>query len=114
MIIRSKIIERADIVHSVVMNEDIVGVWPVIEAMPYTRNNVNNRYVVHLRSEGLVDAEGNKRRYPRGGNDGSGVRGCTYNEWGYFIAELFRIDPEATIGPYKGVDHFHELTRYQF
>jgi len=41
-----------------------------------------------------------------------GVEGkaATWDEWGIFIAALFKFDPEAKIGWYKSYDHFIEFT----
>lgn len=39
---------------------------------------------------------------------------ATWDEHGYFFADLFEIDPEAIIGPYKGVDDFHAKTHYAY
>ncbi len=36
---------------------------------------------------------------------------ATYDEWGYWLAALFAIDPEMLAGNYKGVDSFHALTK---
>jgi hypothetical protein len=30
------------------------------------------------------------------------------------MARLFEIDPDAIVGPYDGVDKFHEMTRYEY
>ena len=35
---------------------------------------------------------------------------ATWTEWGIFIAALFEIDPDATIGHYKGQAEFMRLT----
>lgn len=41
-------------------------------------------------------------------------RAATYDDWGYFIAEVFALDPDAVFGPYKGIEDFHAQTRYKF
>ncbi len=33
------------------------------------------------------------------------------SDWGYWLAELFRIDPNMVAGPYDGDSQFHELTQ---
>jgi hypothetical protein len=38
----------------------------------------------------------------------------TYFEWGILLSNLYSIDPNARIGPYKNSDHFHQLTNNQF
>jgi hypothetical protein len=45
-----------------------------------------------------------KRRVNRQGR--SDAYAATWQAWGWFIAELFNRDPNATIGYYKGVRHF--------
>jgi hypothetical protein len=35
---------------------------------------------------------------------------ATYDEWGWFLAHLFTVDPEAIAGPYGGADDFHRQT----
>ena len=37
-----------------------------------------------------------------------------YDEWGWWMVELFRLDAAAIVGPYNGVGGFHEMTRYRF
>jgi hypothetical protein len=62
------------------------------------------------------------RHYKNGGNMGatSGhyttdrVWAATYDEWGWFIVELFNTDPEAIFGPYKGVRSFHAQTQNKY
>jgi hypothetical protein len=39
---------------------------------------------------------------------------ATYSEWGWFLAEVFRDDPQAICGPYKGLSDFNRKTRDQF
>ena len=39
---------------------------------------------------------------------------ATYEEWGWFIVELFELDNELTFGHYKTLQGFHEYTRYAF
>lgn len=39
---------------------------------------------------------------------------ATYDEWGIWIRALFKVDPEAIIGQYKGVDDFHTQTHGRF
>lgn len=66
---------------------------------------------------------GGKARRPRN-SGGYGAYGngewedprysATWYEWGYFISKIFAIDPDAIVGPYKGIDDFDAKTRYQF
>jgi hypothetical protein len=55
------------------------------------------------------------RHYKNSGTNGAeNVYAATYAEWGWFIAELFAIDPDATFGPYKGIDDFNTKTGFLF
>ncbi len=40
----------------------------------------------------------------------SDERAATFDDWGYFLAEVFQADPDATCGPYKGITDFHNQT----
>jgi hypothetical protein len=44
----------------------------------------------------------------------SNPRAASYDDWGYFIAQLFKLDPDAVFGPYKGVDDFNAQTKHRF
>lgn len=57
------------------------------------------------------DANGRARRAAAGL---PGQTAATYDEWGYWIADLFRRDENAIVGPYKGAQHFDQLTRYEY
>lgn len=54
----------------------------------------------------------------RGANstdNGEGMYAATYDEWGWFIAELFAAEPDAIFGPaYDGVAGFEAATRYAY
>lgn len=39
------------------------------------------------------------------------AKGATYDEWGYWIAQLYVIDSEAIVGPYNDEFDFHRQTR---
>ena len=61
------------------------------------------------------------RRYKNSGRYGaknsgrygadSTVYAASYDEWGWFIAQVFDADPDATFGPYKGIDGFDAMTK---
>jgi hypothetical protein len=38
------------------------------------------------------------------------LRAASYDEWGWFLAALFRADPNAKAGPYKNEPDFHRKT----
>jgi hypothetical protein len=77
---------------------------------------------------GYTDQNGHKmkvRRHKNSGDQGatSGVYAwaATYDEWGYFIAEVFGMDPEARFGGlgksnwgYRSLDDFHAKTGGRF
>lgn len=39
---------------------------------------------------------------------------ASWDEWGWFIAELYAMDENMVFGPYKGYDDFLRKTRYKF
>lgn len=39
---------------------------------------------------------------------------ATWDAWGWFLLDLFTVDPAMIAGPYAGVDQFHELTDDRF
>jgi hypothetical protein len=47
-------------------------------------------------------------------SNGQGNYAATYDEWGWFIAELFDKDADAVFGNYKGRDDFDSQTRWKF
>lgn len=46
--------------------------------------------------------------------NGGGIYAATYDEWGWFIAELFNYDKDAVFGGYKGRDDFNSQTRNKY
>lgn len=53
---------------------------------------------------------GKSRHFKNSGQYGaSRVWAATYDEWGYFIAEVFRRDPGASFGPYKCLADLHAV-----
>lgn len=58
---------------------------------------------------------GDKRRYKNSGQYGaSNIYAATYDEWGYFIKELFELDPELVFGNYRGLEDFNRQTKYAY
>lgn len=41
-------------------------------------------------------------------------KAATYEEWGEFLSDLFNRDPQMIAGRYKGREHFHNLTDWEF
>lgn len=61
------------------------------------------------------DAEPMKgRRQSQHYHDGRRVTGITYDEWGLFIEQIYRRDPDARVGPYKDHGHFMGITDWRF
>jgi len=64
-----------------------------------------------------VKLTGTSSRRPNGGNRGADgdAYAATWDEWGMFLAELFRRDPDATIpGVYESEAHFRWSTGERF
>lgn len=61
---------------------------------------------------------GDGRRRPNTGNRGTdisdGLWAATYDEWGWFIAELFAHDKVAVFGHYVGLAGFDAATRFKY
>ena len=59
---------------------------------------------------------GDGRRFTNGGNRGaSGTSyGAFWEEWGWFISELYAVDPDLVFGHYKTREVFDTMTRYAF
>ena len=60
--------------------------------------------------------KGDGRHYKNSGVNGSDstVYAATYDEWGWFIDELYKLDPNLVFGHYKTRETFDSLTRYAF
>lgn len=86
------------------------GVW-ADTCTPKGSRSRKRAFDVHLSATPGKDRFGKARRAPQTPN---GARAATYDEWGLFIAQVFRLDPDAIFGPYKGRDHFNELTRFNY
>lgn len=71
---------------------------------------------VHLVAD--VKEPGSKRRRPNNGvvgYDGSEVWAATWDEWGWFLAEVFRLDPQAKCAAWYPTEAaFHERTKHRF
>lgn len=60
------------------------------------------------RIELLCNAESGRYATNSGTYGANGYnRAASWSAWGYFIAELFLLDPKATIGVYNGLAAFH-------
>jgi hypothetical protein len=70
-----------------------------------------------IRLEWLGEKQkGDGRRYTNSGNGGASTKayGAFWEEWGWFIDELYSVDPDLVFGPYKTREVFDEMTRYAF
>lgn len=69
-------------------------------------------YEIQLGTDDKTSGPTNSRRFKNSGWTGADtVYAATYDEWGWFIAQLFEVDPDAIFGNYKGVEDFHEQTK---
>lgn len=83
------------------------------------RSNVRNRaFEIHLGADYKVKTT---RRAPNPGTNAYHVPkeefaayAATFDEWGWFLTELFDLDPEAVASQYKGRDSFHERTQNRY
>lgn len=58
---------------------------------------------------------GDSSRYPMGGDDGSGLRAATWDQWGIFLSWLFAVDPWAVVPKvYDGLNEFERKTFDRF
>lgn len=66
---------------------------------------------VHLRSRF-------GRHYPNSGTSGAqsweGQVAASWAEWGWFLARVFEVDPDARCGDYRSADDFHAQTGERF
>lgn len=75
----------------------------------------DNGYLVQLGTYDQCSGPKNSRHYKNSGTHGaSDIWAATYEEWGWFIAEIFALDPDAIFGAYKSLDSFNEQTSDQF
>lgn len=70
-------------------------------------------YEVHIGTDYKTPGDG--RRAPMHSPYEFARYAATYDEWGWFLVELFDRDPSAKVaGVYRDHQHFHERTRYAF
>jgi hypothetical protein len=75
-----------------------------------------NGYLIQLGTDDKTSGPTNSRHYKNSGQWGADTQvwAATYDEWGWFIAELFERDPDAKFGHYKSYDDFHAQTKTRF
>lgn len=93
-------------------------VHPVVMSHQGSRKR-RGAYEVQLGTYDKTSGPTRSRRYKNTGTHGAGygydrIWAATYDEWGWFLANLFAIDPDAIAGPYNGVDDFHAQTKGAF
>lgn len=68
--------------------------------------------------KGYVDRNGHKMNVRRYTNNGAGVYAATWHEWGWFMVEVFDLDPDAMFGSkswgYESREDFDQKTKYAF
>lgn len=86
---------------------------------PHGSRSHDKAFEVHLACDEKV--KGDKRFWTNSGNrganseaNGTGTYAATYDEWGYFIAQLFDVDPQMKFGTYTDHDQFHRVTEYKY
>jgi hypothetical protein len=84
----------------------------------YAHRSRSRHHAFEVGLEALPGRDRNgKARRPRANGYDAGssyTKGATYDEWGYWIAELFARDETLIFGPYRDADDFERKTRYAF
>jgi hypothetical protein len=80
------------------------------------RGSRSRKNGIEIRLEWVgTKVKGDGRRKTNSGSYGSGDDyAAFYAEWGWFLAEVFDMDPDAKLDRYEGRDSFHQLTRHAF
>lgn len=80
-----------------------------LELMGSGSRTRNAAFVIRLYTEFKQPGDG--RRRVNTGNAGSGADyAATWDEWGWFMAEVFAADPDASFDRYDGVADFNART----
>ena len=66
-------------------------------------------YEVALRGEGK-----RHRKAPNTRDESMPGKAATWDDWGQYLANLYRMDGTMIAGPYKGRDHFHAVTNNKY
>jgi len=67
-----------------------------------------------------VALRGSGRRHVRRPNSGrfgatsDNSYAATYHDWGWWLAELYRLDPDMVAGHYKSAEDFHRQTEDKY
>jgi hypothetical protein len=92
---------------------DNLVVFSTLEA----RGSRTRKNGFEIRLEWLGEKKpGDGRRYTNGGNTGANgaMYGAFWEEWGWFIDELYSVDRDLVFGHYKTREDFDNMTRYAF
>lgn len=99
-------------VHSNIITADHVAIAAATARMSYSVDmqvaelcNVGSRKRSHGVTFRGYALDGN-RSTNSGIYGAANARAATWDAWGYFIAEMFKVDPDAIVGQYDGVSDF--------
>jgi hypothetical protein len=81
---------------------------------PHRSQSRTHAFELRLGTE--VKIKGDKRTFLNSGTRGAdtSIYAATYDEWGWFLAEVFAADPDAACDRYTGERNFHEVTRHAY
>jgi hypothetical protein len=79
-------------------------------------------FLIQLGTYDQHSGPANSRHYKNSGQygatseyfQGENIWAATYDEWGWFIARIFALDPEARFGHYRDRDDFNRQTGYKY
>lgn len=100
------------------LNGSTRGVW-FDTLTEYGSRSHKRAFNVILESDGTPDQKGTPRRRKRNAGTAAWRAGevgfaASYDDWGYFLAALFKEDPSAVAGSYKGAADFHAQTKERY
>lgn len=81
------------------------------ESLPrYGSRSRRQAFVVKLASDGTLTRRRVNYGTARHSDRFDRPYSATWDQWGWFLAHLFTVDPNAVAGPYNGAADFHEQT----
>lgn len=111
MRIHSNTLTRSDIV-SALRQPEIAPDIELVTFGVFSSRKRQRAYEVQLGTDDKTSGPTKSRHYKNSGTHGAGqIWAATYDEWGFFLADLFRLDPNAIAGQYNGADDFHAQTK---
>lgn len=118
MKLHSDILNRMSIREALLKAQQSGKVDPLVDFSTLdARGSRTRKAAFEIRLEWLGEKQkGDGRKYTNSGNrgGGTGTYAAFYDEWGWFIVELYRIDPDMVFGHYKTRDDFDTMTHYKF